>query len=123
MTICYRHHPFYNCSGRIVRRFRCRGGEQFIVQLEDGTSLAVPAWMLDLVSCARLVLEPRPRLALESLREVRRLIELHTVSRAAGVVSIDVSSSPSGERHEETPSHDEAPAPTAAAVPGYEQSS
>jgi hypothetical protein len=87
-----------------VRRFRCRGGEQFVVQLEDGTTLVVPAWMLDPVLCARLVLQSCPRLTLESLREVLRLIELHTVSRTREVVSIDVSSNPSGERHEAIPS-------------------
>jgi hypothetical protein len=121
VTICYRFHPFYNSSGRILRRSRCRGGEQFIIQLDDGTALAVPAWMLDPVFCERLVVEPRPRLGLEALRELRRLIEAHPVSRAVKGGSTDDSSSPSGERHEPIPAHDGGPASTAPAIPRDER--
>src|SRR3954452_25177962 len=88
VTICYRYHPFYNCSGRILRRSRYRGGEQFVVQLDDGTALAVPAWMLDPLLCAGLIVEPRPRLSQGSLRVVRRLIDSHPLSRTAELVSI-----------------------------------
>ena len=122
MTICYRYHPYFNQSACIVRRFRCRGGEQFVVQLEDGTTLVVPVWMLDPVLCARLVIESCPRLTLESLREVFCLIELHAVSRTGHVVSTDDSLSPSGERHEEVPSRDKAPASTSSAVPIHKRS-
>jgi hypothetical protein len=106
-----------------MRRFRRRGGEQFVVHLKDETTLAVPAWMLDPILCARLMVESRPRLAYESLRELRRLIVSHPLSRTGDVVSIDDSSSPSGERHEEFPSRDEVPAPTAPAAPIHRRSS
>ena len=73
--------------------------------------------MLDPVFCERLVVEPRPRLGLEALRELRRLVEAHSVSLVEKVGSTDDSSSPSGERHEPIPSHDGGPASTAPAIP------
>jgi hypothetical protein len=121
VTICYRYHPFYNSSGRILRRSRYRGGEQFVIELDDRTAIAVPAGMLDPVFCERLVVEPRPRLGLEALRELRRLVESHSVSRAAKVGSTDDSSSPSGERHEPIPTHDGDPTSTALAIPRDER--
>jgi hypothetical protein len=118
VTICYRYHPFYNSSGRILRRSRSRGGEEFVVELDDRTAIAVPAWMLDPASCERLVVEPRPRLGLAALRELHRLVEAHPVSQAMRVGSTDDSSNPSGERHEPIASHDEGPASTSPAIPG-----
>ena len=123
MTICYRYHPFYNSSGRILRRSRYRGGEEFVIELDDRTAIAVPAWMLDPVSCERLVVEPRPRLGLAALRELRRLVEAHPVSRAGKVDSTDDSSNPSGGRHEPIASHDGGPASTPPAIPGDRRSS
>jgi hypothetical protein len=123
VMICYRYHPFYNCSGRILRRSRYRGGEQFVIQLDDGTTLAVPAWMLDPTFCARLVVEPRPRLELGALRQLRRLVEVHSGSRVAQAGSTGDPSSPSGERHGPIPSHDGGPAATAPAIPDDDRSS
>jgi hypothetical protein len=118
VTICYRYHPFYNSSGRILRRSRYRGGEEFVIELDDRTAIAVPAWMLDPVLCERLVVEPRLRLGLGALRELRRLVEAHSVSQAVQVGSTDDSSNPSGERHEPIPSHDGGSASTPPAIPG-----
>jgi hypothetical protein len=123
VTICYRYHPFYNSSGRILRRSRYRGGEEFVIELDDRTAIAVPAWMLDPVSCERLVVEPRPRLGLAALRELRRLVDPHSVSQAVEFDSTDDSSNPSGGRHEPIPSHDGRPASTPPAVPGDRRSS
>jgi hypothetical protein len=121
VTICYRYHPFYNSSGRILRRSRFRGGEEFVIELDDQTAIAVPAWMLDPVSCERLVVEPRPRLGLAALRELRRLVDTHSVSQLVRVGSTDDSSSPSGERHEPILAHDGGPASTAPAIPRDER--
>jgi hypothetical protein len=118
VTICYRYHPFYNSSGRILRRSRYRGGEEFVIELDDRTAIAVPAWMLDPVSCERLVVEPRPGLALAALRELRRLVDAHSMSQAGKVGSTDGSSNPSGGRHEPIPSHDGGPASKPPAIPG-----
>jgi hypothetical protein len=118
VTICYRYHPFYNSSGRILRRSRFRGGEEFVIELDDQTTIAVPAWMLDSVSCERLVVEPRPRLGLGALRELCRLVDAHSVSAAVRVGSTDESSNPSGERHGPIPAHDGRPASAPPAVPG-----
>jgi hypothetical protein len=123
VTICYRYHPFCNSSGRILRRSRYRGGEEFVIELDDRTAIAVPAWMLDPVSCERLVVEPRPRLGLAALRELRRLVEAHSVSQAVQVGSTDDSSNPSGERHEPIASLDGARASTSPAIPGDRRSS
>ena len=114
VTICYRHHPFHDSSGCILRRSRYRGGEQFVVQLDDGTASQCPPGCSIHCSVRRLIVEPRPRLSLASLREVRRLIDSHPLSRTVELVSIGDSSSPSGELHEARPSSDEAPAPAAA---------
>jgi hypothetical protein len=122
VTICYRYHPFYNSSGCILRRSRYRGGEEFVIELDDRTAIAVPAWMLDPVFCERLVVEPRPRLGLGALRELRRLVEAHSVSQAVKVGSTDDSSNPSGERHEPIPAHDGGPASTPPAIPGDQRS-
>jgi hypothetical protein len=123
VTICYPYHPFYNSSGRILRRSRYRGGEEFVIELDDRTAIAVPAWMLDPVSCERLAVESFPRLGLAALRELRRLVEAHPVSQAMKVGSTDDSSSPSGERHEPIPSHDGRPPSTPPAIPGDRRSS
>jgi hypothetical protein len=117
VTICYRYHPFYNSSGRILRRSRYRGGEEFVIEIDDQTAIAVPVWMLDPVFCERLVVEPRPRLGLAALRELRRLVEARSVSQVVQVGSTGGSSNPSGVRHEPSPSHDGGAASTTPAIP------
>jgi hypothetical protein len=121
VTICYRYHPFFNSSGRILRRSRYRGGEEFVIELDERTAIAVPGWMLDPVFCQQLVVETRPRLGLGALRDLRRLVDAHSVSRAAKIGSTGDFSIPSGERHEPIPAHDGGPASTAPALPRDER--
>jgi hypothetical protein len=84
---------------RIVRRSRYRGDAHFIVELDDGTRLAVPGWMLDHVACGQLIDEPRARLAVTALRELRALVDTHRLPDAVIVVSADDVSNNPGDRH------------------------
>jgi hypothetical protein len=46
-----------------------------IVSLEDGLRIAIPKWMLDQAYCAALPAEPKPRLSLQALVDLRELID------------------------------------------------
>lgn len=75
VRICYRHHPFFNHEGHIVRRFRRRAEDSYVVELSDGVVLAMPAWMLDAAVCDAMRMEARPRIAVSSLLDLCRLLD------------------------------------------------
>jgi hypothetical protein len=75
MRICYRHHPFFNHEGHIVRRFRRQAEDSYIVELSDGLVLVMPAWMLDAATCDAMRMEARPRIAIAGLLDLDRLLD------------------------------------------------
>ena len=75
VTIHYRHHPFYGEQGTFIRRLRRYTSDQVVIQLRDEVQVAIPSWMLDPVACQHLSDEPRPRLAIPALRELRHLLD------------------------------------------------
>jgi hypothetical protein len=83
--ICYRHHPCYGVEVEVVRHLRRIGSAILIVRLPDGLQLAVPEWMLSQQVCRHLTDEIEPRIAIDALEELRRLIDSQklTSDRAA----------------------------------------
>ncbi len=59
----------------VIRRFGRQSGESLLVRAgAEGVQLAVPAWMLDQVTCQRIVDEARPRVHVAALTELRELL-------------------------------------------------
>ena len=55
------------------------GSAILIVRFPDGLQLAVPEWMLSPQVCQRLTDQLEPRIAIEALEELRRLIDAQTL--------------------------------------------
>jgi hypothetical protein len=75
VRICYRHHPYFDHEGHIVRRLRRGPDESYVVELRDGLLLAVPSWMLDAAACSAMGMEARPRVAVAALLDLSRLLD------------------------------------------------
>jgi hypothetical protein len=75
VRICYRHHPFFNHEGHIVRRFRRQAEDSFLVELSNGLILVVPAWMLDTTACDAMHMEAHPRIVVAALLDLCRLLD------------------------------------------------
>jgi hypothetical protein len=59
----------------MIRHLRRISSAILIVRLPDGSQLAVPEWMLNPLSCERLIDEAEPRVAISALVELRQLID------------------------------------------------
>jgi len=77
--ICYRHHPCYGVEVEVIRHLRRIGSAILIVRLPNGLQLAVPEWMLNPQACQHLTDQAEPRIAVEALEELRRLIDAQTL--------------------------------------------
>jgi hypothetical protein len=76
-----------------VRRFRRHTEESFVVELNDGLLLSVPAWMLDAAVCSAMRVEVRPRIAVSALLNLCRLLDALPVFAAEGsAASVDSTS-------------------------------
>ena len=96
MRICYRYHPFFNREGHIARRFRQRAEDSYIVELNDGLLLAVPAWMLDAAACSAISVEVHPRIAVSALRGLCRLLDALSMFAAQSTAAAVDSTSKGG---------------------------
>ena len=63
----------------VIRHLRRIGSAILIVRLPDGLQLAVPEWMLSPQACQHLTDQAEPRIAIEALEELRRLIDAQTL--------------------------------------------
>ena len=77
--ICYRHHPCYGIEVEVIRHLRRIGSVILIVRFPDGLQLAIPEWMLSPHVCQHLTDQVEPRIAIEALEELRRLIDTQTL--------------------------------------------
>jgi hypothetical protein len=58
-----------------VRRFRRHTEDSFVIELNDGLLLVVPAWMLDAAVCSGMRVEARPRIAVSALLDLCRMLD------------------------------------------------
>jgi hypothetical protein len=72
--ICYRFHPFYGVEVGVIRYLRKSESVILIVKLPGGVQIAVPEWMLIPHVCDRLTIEDKPRISIDALIVLRRLI-------------------------------------------------
>src|SRR6266545_2887342 len=72
VTVYYRWHPLFGQSLEVRQRKKGTDGEYVVCQLANGTSLSIPAWMLN-PECAQLALGP-PQIAVAALLELRDLL-------------------------------------------------
>jgi hypothetical protein len=56
---------------RALRRF----SPMTVVRLPDGAEIGIPSWMLDPLACSQVKDEPRPRVAVSALLELRQLLD------------------------------------------------
>jgi hypothetical protein len=112
VRICYRDHPFFNHEGHIVRRFRRQSEDSYIVELSDGLTLAVPAWMLDAAACSALRREAHPRIAVSALLDLSRLLDALPTFAAEGSMAAVDSTSKGGLRDADVKTPSEVPATT-----------
>src|SRR5664279_3010093 len=79
--ICYHCHPFYGVEVEVIRHLRRTDTVIFIVRLPGGSQIAVPDWMLDPQACARFTNEAEPRVSIDALFDLRRLIDAHGLEK------------------------------------------
>src|ERR1017187_7678140 len=77
--ICYQFHPFYGAEVELVRYLRRTESGVLIVRLPGGAQVALPEWMLNRQACDRLSQEEKPRIAIDALLGLRRLIDAHRI--------------------------------------------
>jgi len=77
--ICYRFHPFYGVEVEVVRYLRRTESAVLIVRLPGGAQVALPEWMLTPRICDRMTHEDKPRIAIDALLDLRRLIDAHQI--------------------------------------------
>ena len=80
--ICYQFHPFYGVEVELVRYLRRTESGVLIVRLPEGAQVALPEWMLNPQACDRLSQEEKPRIAIDALLGLRRLIDAHRIKNA-----------------------------------------
>jgi hypothetical protein len=80
--ICYRCHPFYGVEVEVIRHLRKRDSEILIIRLPGGTQVAIPDWMLSPQVCDRFTNEAEPRISVDALFDLRRLIDAHDLRKA-----------------------------------------
>ena len=72
----------------MIRHLRRIGSAILIVRLPGGLQVAVPEWMLNPQACQHLTDQAEPRIAIEALEELRRLIEAQTLVSAETLVVV-----------------------------------
>jgi hypothetical protein len=81
--ICYRCHPFCGVEVEVIRYLRRRDSVSLIVRLPGGAQVAIPDWMLSPQVCDRFTNEAEPRVSIEALFDLRRLIDAHHLGKAS----------------------------------------
>lgn len=79
--ICYPFHPFHGVEVEVVRHVRRIESSVLIVKLPGGTQIALPEWMLTPQACDGMKKEDSPRIAIDALFDLRRLIDSQQNSR------------------------------------------
>ena len=80
--IYYRFHPSYGVEVEVVRHLRRTESAVVIVRLPEGAQVALPEWMLNSQACDRLSQEEKPRIAIDALLELHRLINAQHIEDA-----------------------------------------
>jgi hypothetical protein len=80
--IYYRFHPSYGVEVEVVRHLRRTESAVVIVRLPEGAQVALPEWMLNSQACDRLSQEEKPRIAIDALLELHRLIDAQHIEDA-----------------------------------------
>ena len=81
--ICYRCHPFCGVAVEVIRHLRRIDSVILIVRLPGGTQVAVPDWMLSPQICDQFTNETDPRVSIDALFDLRRLIDAHHLGKAS----------------------------------------
>jgi len=81
--ICYQCHPFCGVEVEIVRHLRRIDSVILIIRLPGGAQIAIPDWMLSPQVCDRFTNEAEPRVSIDALFDLRRLIDAHHLGKAS----------------------------------------
>ena len=81
--ICYQCHPFYGIEVKVIRHLRRTDSAVLIIRRPDGVQVAVPDWMLNPQVCDRFTNEAEPRVSIDALFDLRRLIDAHHLGNAS----------------------------------------
>jgi len=89
--ICYRFHTFHGVEVEVIRHLRKSESVILVIKLPGGSQVAIPEWMLIPHICDRLTYEEKPRISIEALIDLRRLIDAQCLKKAGSCAE-----SPSG---------------------------
>ena len=79
MIIAYRWHPLHGQRLPVVRRRGRKGTKVVDVQIRQGVSRELPAWMTDEAACAAMSLGP-PRVSVAALIDLRAVLSLSSTT-------------------------------------------
>jgi len=80
-TVWYQCHPFYGTEVEVIRHLRKSESAILIVRLPGGSQIALPDWMMMPEVCDRFTNEAEPRIAIDALFDLRRLIDSHSIGK------------------------------------------
>lgn len=109
-TIHYRWHPFHGQAVRLLRA-RNKDGDQCIrCELPDGTTAAIPGWMMAAETCAQMSVG-EPTIGVPALAQSRSFLDtwLRDHPNAAGSAGAELSVGPDSQQQPESESRWEAP--------------
>src|SRR5262249_37190714 len=89
-----RFHPFHDVEVEVIRYLRRSEPVILVIRLPGGSQIAIPEWMLIPQVCDRLTDEEEPRISIEGLIDLRRLIDAQCRKKAPKARSC--AESPSG---------------------------
>src|SRR5262249_49407179 len=81
--ICYRCHPSCGVEVEVIRYLRRIDPAILIVRLPSGKQVALPDWMLSPQVCDGFTNEAEPRISIQALFDLRRLIDANRVEKTA----------------------------------------
>ncbi len=99
-TVHYPYHPLYGQEIGVVRRYPSRNSDGYLIEWPDGSRRAIPGWMLDPISCAKVRCMKEPILALSALCSLRLLLDSQPFISTSTCATISGESLPPGGKHE-----------------------
>ena len=75
VRIAYRFHPYFGREVNVIHAIRAGEEPAIIVDGGEDSRIMIPSWMLDESCCRMVVVENKPRVAVDALLRLRALLD------------------------------------------------
>jgi hypothetical protein len=73
--VAYQFHPYFGREVNVIRGIRAGEEPAIIADVGEDTRIMVPSWMFDENCCRMVIIEDRPRVAVDALLRLRVLLD------------------------------------------------